>query len=76
MVNLFVNWIIKNIYFSGKESKEKSEKFQVEVLPGKITYVQIVFETGFFINNVYCEEVTENTAKQKMNAMEEDTKCF
>ena len=59
-----------------KKSKEKAEKFEVQVEPGKITYVQLVFETGLFINNIYCEEVTENTATQKISNMEEDTKCL
>lgn len=65
-----------SVQFGGKTSKEKAEKFEVQVEPGKITYVQLVFETGVLINNIYCEEVTENTAKQKMLNMEEDTKCL
>jgi hypothetical protein len=65
-----------SVQFGGKKSKEKAEKFEVQVEPGKITYVQLVFETGVFINNIYCEEVTENTAKKKMLNMEEDTKCL
>jgi len=43
---------------------------------GGITYVQLVFETGVLINNVYCEEVTENTAKSKMENLTEDVKCL
>ena len=65
-----------SVQFGGKTSKEKAEKFEVQVESGKITYVQLVFETGLFINNIYCEEVTENTATQKMKMMEEDTKCL
>tara|TARA_R110002124_G_scaffold281619_2_gene456115 strand:- start:1305 stop:1730 length:426 start_codon:yes stop_codon:yes gene_type:complete len=65
-----------SVQFGGKKSKEKAEKFEVQVEAGKITYVQLVFETGIFINNIYCEEVTENTATQKMKMMEEDTKCL
>ncbi|WP_369753779.1 DUF2846 domain-containing protein [Flavobacterium sp. WC2409] len=65
-----------SVQFGGKKSKEKAEKFEVQVEAGKITYVQLVFETGLFINNIYCEEVTENTATQKMKIMEEDTKCL
>ncbi|GEC70548.1 Protein of unknown function [Flavobacterium flevense] len=65
-----------SVQFGGKKSKEKAEKFEVQVEPGKITYVQLVFETGLFINNIYCEEVTENTATQKISNMEEDTKCL
>ncbi len=65
-----------SVQFGGKVSKEKAEKFEVQVESGKITYVQLVFETGVFVNNIYCEEVTENTAKQKIAKMEEDTKCL
>lgn len=65
-----------SVQFGGKKSKEKAEKFEVEVKPGEITYVQLVFETGVLINNVYCEEVTENTAKSKMEKLNEDTKCL
>ena len=65
-----------SVQFGGKKSKEKAEKFEVDVKPGEITYVQLVFETGVLINNVYCEEVTENTAKSKMENLEEDDKCL
>lgn len=65
-----------SVQFGGKKSKEKAEKFEVQVEAGKISYVQLVFETGMFINNIYCEEVTENTGVQKMKMMEEDTKCL
>jgi len=64
-----------SVQFGGKKSKEGAEKFEVEVEAGKITYVQLVFETGLLVNNIYCEEVTENTAKQKMSNMSEDTEC-
>ncbi|HEX8576644.1 MAG TPA: DUF2846 domain-containing protein [Flavobacterium sp.] len=65
-----------SVQFGGKKSKEKAEKFEVLVEADKITYVQVVFETGVFINNVYCEEVTENTAKKKIENMKEDSKCL
>ncbi|MGZ9675877.1 DUF2846 domain-containing protein [Flavobacterium sp. GNP001] len=64
-----------SVQFGGKVSKEKAEKFIVDVQPGKTVYVQIVFESGMLINNVYCEEVTENTATSKMQNMKEDTEC-
>jgi hypothetical protein len=65
-----------SVQFGGKKSKEKAEKFEVLVEAGKITYVKLVFETGVFVNNIYCEEVTENTAVQNMKMMEEDRKCL
>ena len=65
-----------SVQFGGTKSKEKAQKIEVLVEKGKITYVQVVFEIGFFINKIYCEEVTENTAKQKIEKMVEDTKCL
>jgi hypothetical protein len=65
-----------SVQFGGKKSKEKAEKFEVEVKAGEITYVQLVFETGAFVNNVYCEEVTKNTAENKMKDLQEDDKCL
>jgi hypothetical protein len=65
-----------SVQFGGKVSKDKAEKFVIQVEPDKITYVQLVFETGILINNIYCEEVTVNTAKSKMVNMTEDTKCL
>jgi hypothetical protein len=65
-----------SVQFGGKKSKERAEKFEIEVKSGEITYVQVVFENKAFINNVYCEEVTSNTAKQKMKKLKEDKKCL
>jgi len=65
-----------SVQFGGKKSKEKAEKFEIEVKPNVITYVQLVFETGILINNIYCEEVTENTALRKMKKLKEDVKCL
>jgi hypothetical protein len=65
-----------SVQFGGKESKESAEKFEVQVEEGKITYIELVFETGFFVNNIYCEEITANTAKKKMELMKEDTECL
>ena len=66
---------IVSVQFGGKKSKEKAEKFQIDVEPGKVTYVQIVLETGAFVNNIYCEEVTEKTALRKMESLKVDKKC-
>ena len=65
-----------SVQFGGKKSKEKAEKFEVDIKPGQITYVQLVFETGVFVNNVYCEEVTQNTAENKIKDLMEDDKCI
>ncbi|MBT8243943.1 hypothetical protein [Winogradskyella sp.] len=64
------------VQFGGKKSKERAEKFEVEVQPGKITYVQVVFENNTFVNNVYCEEVTANITDQKMKKLKLYKKCL
>lgn len=65
-----------SVQFAGKKSKEKADKFEVEVEPGKINYIRIVLKTGFFANTIYCEEITEKSAEKEMKKMEEDTKCL
>jgi hypothetical protein len=65
-----------SVQFHGSKSKEKTEKFKVTILPGKLTYVQLSIKVGFAISKVSCEEITENTAKEKILKMKEDTKCL
>ena len=65
-----------SVQIEGKKSKESAEKFEIEVEAGKITYVQIIFKMGFFINNVLCEGINENSAAQRMKEMKEDTECL
>ena len=64
------------VQFNGTKLKEKTEKFEVTIIKEKLTYVQISIKVGFAVSKVYCEEVTENTAKQKIEKMSEDTKCL
>jgi len=60
-----------------KKSDESVEKFEVQVEAGKITYVQLIYEVGFFKSYLlYCEEVAEDLAKMKIEKMSEDTKCL
>ena len=60
-----------------KESGESAEKFEVQVEAGKITYVQLIYEVGFFKSyRLYCEEVAEDLAKKKIEKMSEDTECL
>ena len=64
-----------SVQFGGKVLKSSARKFEVEVAQGKTTYITVVFENGFFTSNIYCEEITENTALEKMQKMQEDTSC-
>lgn len=65
-----------SVQFGGKKSKVRAEKFEVVVKPNETTYVQVVFETGVLVNNIYCEEVTKNTALNKIKKLKEDKKCL
>jgi hypothetical protein len=62
-----------SVQFHGSKSKEKTEKFKITILRGKLTYVQLSIKVGFVISKVYCEEITENTAKEKIIKMKENT---
>ncbi|MFN5135235.1 MAG: DUF2846 domain-containing protein [Chitinophagaceae bacterium] len=64
-----------SVQFGGTELKEKAERFELTLEPGKTYYLRVVFKNGAFVNNVYCEEITENTAKKEMESLKEDTKC-
>jgi hypothetical protein len=64
------------VQFAGKEAKSKAEPISINVEAGKKYYIQMVFQTGALKNNLYCQEVTENSAKTILEKCEEDTKCL
>jgi hypothetical protein len=64
------------VQFGGKTAKEKAEIIKINIEEGKTYYIQLVFQTGLLINNLYCQEVTENSAKTVLSNCVEDTKCF
>lgn len=64
------------VQFAGKKSKEKAEPIKINVEEGKTYYIQMVFQTGAFVNNLYCQEVTENSAKTVLAVCQEDTNCL
>lgn len=64
-----------SVQFGGTTLKEKAERFELTLEPGKSYYLRVVFKNGAFVNNVYCEEITENTAKKELETLKEDTKC-
>jgi hypothetical protein len=65
-----------SVQFAGKQSKEKAERIKINVEPGKTYYVQLIFQSGALINNLYCQEVTENSANLILPRLKEDTKCL
>jgi len=64
-----------SVQFGGKKIKEKTEKFELLTEPNKKYYIEVMFETGLFINNTYCKEITETSAKRKMEKLIEDNEC-
>ena len=64
-----------SVQFAGKASKEKAEQISINIEEGKTYYIQMVFQTGLLVNNLYCQEVTENSAKTVLMKCIEDTKC-
>ena len=63
------------VQFAGKKSKDKAEAVHINTEAGKAYYIQMIFQPGAFVNNLYCQEVTENSAKTMLPAMKLDTKC-
>ena len=67
---------IFSVQFAGKSAKESAEQIRINIEAGKSYYIQMILQTGLFVNNLYCQEVTENSAKMAMANCLEDTKCF
>ena len=65
-----------SVQFAGKQSKQKAEKITIQMEAGKTYYVQMIFQPGFFVNNLYCQEVTENSAKEILKDLVQDTSCL
>jgi VCBS repeat-containing protein len=64
-----------SVQFAGKSSKEKAEQITINIEGGKSYYVQMIFQPGLIKNNLYCQEVTEGSAKTILPECSEDTQC-
>ena len=65
-----------SVQFAGKDSKEKAERIKIKTDAGKTYYVQLIIQQGLWMNNVFCQEVTENSANLLLPKLKEDTKCL
>jgi hypothetical protein len=65
-----------SVQFAGKDAKEKAERITIKTEKDKTYYVQLVFQPGLLINNVYCQEVTESSAKIMLPKLKEDSQCL
>ena len=61
-----------SVQFAGKNSKDKAERIEIEIEPGKTYYIQLAFQTGLIKNNLYCQEVTRSSAMTMLNVLKED----
>jgi hypothetical protein len=64
-----------SVQFAGKNAKEKAEIIKINIEEGKTYYIQMVLQSGLLVNNLYCQEVTENSSKTVLSNCVEDTKC-
>lgn len=64
------------VQFAGKEYKGNDDPIVINVEAGKSYYVQMVIKQKFATRDLYCQEVTESTAKTLMKGLKEDGNCF
>ena len=64
-----------SIQSAGKKSKNNSEKLEINIEAGKKYFIQLTFESGAFANNIYCQEITESSAKQAFKKLNGADDC-
>ncbi len=65
-----------SIQFYGRKEKNKNAKIDVNVGRGETIYLSVVQIIGLYFNSiVYCDEITEETAKRKLIELNKDDKC-
>jgi len=57
--------------FASKNPKEKAEKIEVQIEPGKTYYLQVKFQHGLFKNKLHFQEVKEDDAKKILPGLKE-----
>ena len=61
--------------YYGTTLKDNVEKFEFVAEAGKTYYFSVTQVTGAFVNNIFCEEVTEATGKNKLKGLRYDPDC-
>ena len=61
---------------SGKKLQETARTIEIDVQPGETYYITAILETDFFVNQVYCQEVTQNSALTVLPRLQADEKCL
>ena len=63
------------VRFYGKKSNATAEPLKMNFEPGKTYYVQMVYQTKLLTENLYPQEVTENSAKMILSECKLDGDC-
>jgi len=64
-----------SVQMSGTRPKMEAVKIEINIEEGKTYYVQMVFQVGLLANTLYCQEVTENSAKSILPILSFDNEC-
>ncbi len=64
------------VQFAGKQYKGNDEPITINVEAGKTYYVEMAIKRKLMSSDLYCQEVTEGTAKTLMKECKEDETCF
>lgn len=59
----------------GKESKKNAEQLEIEMEAGKTYYVELAWEHNLLYPNIYCIEITENSAKKILGKLKRSKNC-
>ena len=63
------------VQYAGKRSKKGAEVIPISIEGGKTYYVQMTMKTGILLNDLYCVELTEQTAVTLLKDMKVDKNC-
>jgi hypothetical protein len=64
-----------SVQLAGKKSKKKAERIPIDIKAGQSYYIELVFQKTAFFPNLYCIEVTENSALPILNKLKQDNNC-
>jgi hypothetical protein len=60
----------------GLKLLKETQKLEIQVEEGKITYVQFFLDDEFLSFKFYAKEISEENAKDSMTKLKEDAKCL
>jgi hypothetical protein len=64
------------VQYSGNNPKKDADRIKVNIEPGKTYYIELIQKKRAFTENIFCQEVTENSAKILLPRLKEDKKCL